>query len=153
MKILHVVPYYFPATRYGGPIRSVHGLCKALVHLGHEVHVCTTNRDGQSESNVSLNEIVEIDGVKIHYFRSSFLRRLYFSKSMKIFLKKVVSDFDMVHLHTVFLWPTMVAARIAQKNRIPYVVTPRGMLVKDLVQKKNKFVKTLWIKLFEKKNS
>ncbi len=26
MKILHIVPTYYPAYRYGGPIKSVHEL-------------------------------------------------------------------------------------------------------------------------------
>ena len=47
MKILHVVPTYYPAVRYGGPIRSVHGLASALAAQGHDVHVYTTNVDGK----------------------------------------------------------------------------------------------------------
>lgn len=54
MRILHVVPSYIPAYRYGGPIRSVHGLCKALAVRGHEVHVFTTNVDGEKDSDVPL---------------------------------------------------------------------------------------------------
>src|SRR5687767_6027187 len=46
MNILQVVPTYLPARRYGGPIESVHGLCKALVARGHDVTVFTTNVDG-----------------------------------------------------------------------------------------------------------
>ena len=68
MKILHVVPSYYPAVRYGGPIVSVHGLCKALVEEGHEVHVYTTNVDGDKESDVALGVPVDLDGVKVWYF-------------------------------------------------------------------------------------
>ena len=68
MKILHVVPTYLPAWRYGGPIRSVHGLCKALVNLGHEVHVYTTNIDGNQLLNVPLALPVKVDGVWVTYF-------------------------------------------------------------------------------------
>ena len=46
MRILHVVPSYLPAVRYGGPIFTVHGLCRALAARGHEVQVFTTNVDG-----------------------------------------------------------------------------------------------------------
>ena len=54
MKILHVVPTYYPATRYGGPIRSVHGLASALASQGHDVHVYTTNVDGEGVLPVPL---------------------------------------------------------------------------------------------------
>ena len=54
MKILHVVPTYYPAVRYGGPIRSVHGLASALAAQGHDVHVYTTNVDGKGVLPVPL---------------------------------------------------------------------------------------------------
>ncbi len=149
MKILHIVPSYIPAYRYGGPIRSVHGLCKALAQRGHEVHVFTTNVDGPNNSDVPLSVPVDIDGVKVWYYPSQRLRRLYYSPDMKKALKQSINSFDMVHLHSVFLWPTLVGARICQKNKVPYLVAPRGMLVKDLIKRKSSWIKSLWIKLFE----
>jgi hypothetical protein len=79
MRILHVVPTYYPAVRYGGPIYSVHSLCRSLVAGGHEVHVLTTNIDGTADSEVPLDRAVDLDGVYIHYSRSPWLRRIYWS--------------------------------------------------------------------------
>jgi len=152
MRILHVVPTYLPATRYGGPIYSVHGLCKALVNNGHEVHVFTTNVDGSADSPVPLLQPVEMDGVKIWYFPSQYLRRLYLSPLLMKCLREEITGFDIVHLHSVFLWPTWAAARMARKFGVPYVLSPRGMLVKDLIKRKNRFLKTMWIYLVEKRN-
>lgn len=59
MRLLHVVPTYLPATRYGGPIYSVHGLCKALTAHGHEVYVFTTKVDGPGDSAVPLGQPVD----------------------------------------------------------------------------------------------
>ena len=150
MKILHVVATYYPAVRYGGPIRSVHGLCAALAALGHDVHVFTTNVDGAGDSDVPLCRPVELDGVKVWYFPSRFLRRLYWSPQMKDALTRKVPDFDLVHLHSVFLWPTWTAARIAEKSGVPYVVSPRGMLVRELVNRKSTLLKRTWIRLIER---
>lgn len=152
MLILHVVPSYIPAYRYGGPIRSVHGLCKGLARLGHEVHVYTTNVDGEKDSEVPLGVPVEIDGVKVWYFASKRLRRLYRAPEMKRALVRHLKDFDIVHLHSVFLWPTWTAARTARRVGVPYIVSPRGMLVKDLIKRKNRLIKSLWISLIEKTN-
>ena len=193
MKILHVVPTYIPAWRYGGPIRSVHGLCKALVAQGHEVHVFTTNVDGPDDSDVPLNITVDIDGVKVWYFPcgrrvlaangsyanskkksprgrdsyrgvvkfldvfgrlspSRFFRRLYYSPMMMDALKARVSEFDLVHLHSVFLWPTWAAARVARAANVPYVISPRGMLVKELIRRKSRMLKSLWLALIERQN-
>src|SRR3981081_464387 len=63
LRILQVVPTYLPATRYGGPIYSVHGLASALAGLDHEVHVFTTNVDGSEVSQVPLGRPVDMDGV------------------------------------------------------------------------------------------
>ena len=152
MKILHITPTYLPAVRYGGPIYSVHGLCRALVALGHDVHVFTTSVDGNSNSDVPLGRAVDLDGVKVWYFPSGFLRRLYFAPAMMRELRRQVASFDLLHLHSVFLWPTWAAARVARRAGVPYVLSPRGMLVRDLIRKKSRLRKTCWIRLIEKKN-
>ena len=152
MKLLHVVPTYLPAKRYGGPIYSVHGLCSALVRRGHRVSVITTNVDGPGISAVPVGEPVLVDGVQIRYFPSPALRRLYWSPSMGAALNSRTADFDCVHLHSIFLWPTWCAARAARRCRVPYVLAPRGMLVKDLVYRRSRWVKQAWIRLVEKRN-
>ena len=63
-----------------------------------------------------------------------------------------VASFDIVHLHSVFLWPTSVAARAARKAGVPYVLSPRGMLVGDLIRRKSSLAKRAWISLFERRN-
>jgi hypothetical protein len=65
MRILHVVPTYLPAVRYGGPIFAVHDLCQALATRGHEVHVFTTNVDGPGTSPVPIEIPVTLEGVQL----------------------------------------------------------------------------------------
>lgn len=150
MKILHVVPSYLPATRYGGPIRSVHGLARAQVAHGHHVKVFTTNVDGRGVSPVPTGVPVNIEGVEVWYFPTSIGRRLYRSPAMAASLYGGEMSFDIVHLHSVFLWPTMMAARWAISNGTPYILTPRGMLVADLIARKSRWLKRAWIALFER---
>jgi len=152
MRLLHVVPTYFPAMRYGGPIYSVHGLCAALAARGHDVHVVTTSVDGPADSAVPLGQPVEMDGVKVWYFPSRWLRRLYWSPPMARMLNVDVGGFDLVHLHSVFLWPTWAAALAARRVGVPYVLSPRGMLVPDLVRRKSRWLKQAWIALVERDN-
>jgi glycosyltransferase involved in cell wall biosynthesis len=152
MRLLHVVPTYIPAWRYGGPIYSVHGLCKALAARGHEVHVATTNVDGKGDTPVSLTEPVDIEGVAVHYFPSTRLRRLYRSPPMHRFMSRSIERWDLVHTHSVFLWPTTSAARLARQAHKPYVVSPRGMLVRDLIERRQTLIKRLWIAAFEARN-
>ncbi len=152
MRLLHVTPTYLPALRYGGPIRTVHALCRALAGLGHDVHVFTTNVDGDQDSVVPLRQPVDLEGVKVTYFPSRVLRRLYWSPSMGHALTRLVADFDVVHLHAVYLWPTWAGARAARAQRIPYVMSPRGMLVPELMRRKSRWLKAAWVTLIERAN-
>src|SRR5262245_55360100 len=93
-RILQVVPTYFPAVRYGGPIRSVHGLARALAQRGHDVHVYTTNLDGADDLDVPLRQPVLLDGVTVHYFPVPALRRLAWSPAMGRALRAHVAQFD-----------------------------------------------------------
>ncbi|MBO9711490.1 glycosyltransferase [Sphingomonas sp.] len=151
MRILHVVPSYFPAVRYGGPIWSVHGLAAGEAALGHEVHVFTTNADGPGVSDVPLDRPAVLDGVKVHYFAVGSPRRLFRAPAMARALAERAGEFDVVHLHSVFLWPTLAAARAARRAGVPYVLSPRGMLVKGLIAAKSGPVKRAWLALFERR--
>src|SRR5215510_6489655 len=120
MRILHVAPTYLPAVRYGGPIFAVHGLCQALAARGHEVEVFTTNVDGPGESRVPVGVQIRLDAVRVRYFRSPTLRRIYWSPGLGRALRAEIHQFDAVHLHSVFLWPTWAAARAAKRSDVPY---------------------------------
>lgn len=152
MRLLHVVPTYFPATRYGGPIFAVHGLCRALAARGHTVEVFTTSIDGAENSAVPHGEPVMLDGVKVRYFASHVLRRLAFAPALARDLRREMPGTDLVHLHSVFLWPTWAAARRARKHRVPYLISPRGMLVKKLIEQRHRRLKTAWIGVVEQAN-
>lgn len=147
MRVLHVTPYYLPARRYGGPIQTIHGLCTNLAKRGHEVHVFTTNVNGRSDSNVPIGTPVDLDGVRIWYFRSEFLRSFYFSPAMQRALFNRIKNYDLIHIHSIYTWPTGAATQMARRFRIPYIVSPRGMLVKGLIQREKRLLKTVWIQL------
>ena len=153
MRLLHVIPTYLPAVRYGGPIQTVHALCRALAGHGHDVHVYTTSVDGPHDSDVPLGQPVDLDGVKVTYFRSAVLRRLYWSPPLGRALEAGVPGFDLVHVHAIYLWPTWMAARAARRHGVPYVLSPRGMLVPELIRRKNRLIKTAWINLIERRNA
>jgi glycosyltransferase involved in cell wall biosynthesis len=152
MQILHVIPTYLPAVRYGGPIFATHGLCKALAARGHEVQVFTTNVDGPGNSRVPIGLPVNLEGVQVRYFPCPLLRRLYWAPSLRRVLEDEIDKFDAVHLHSVFLWPTWAAARAARKAGVAYVISPRGMLIRELIRRRSRLAKSAWIHLIEKSN-
>jgi len=151
MRLLHVVPTYLPARRYGGPIVAVHGLCRALAARGHDVDVFTTNVDGDGVLDVPVGEPVDLDGVQVRYFPSP-MPRLYWSPAMRRALAATVRDYDLVHVHAIWLWPGYAASRAAHRAHVPYVISPRGMLVPELIDRKSRLVKRAWLALIERRN-
>ena len=150
LKLLHVVASYLPAVRYGGTIVSVHGLCRALAERGHDVHVYTTSVDGEGDSPVPHETPVNIDGVRVWYFRSPRFRRVYWAPGLRRMLRGHIGEFDLVHTHAIYLWPLWTAARLAHAAEVPYVVSPRGMLEKDLIEQKSALWKAGLIAFIEK---
>ncbi|MEQ1725946.1 MAG: glycosyltransferase [Sphingopyxis sp.] len=151
MRILHIVPSYFPAVRYGGPIVSVHGLAKASVAAGHSVDVFTTNADGPGALAVPTDRWVDVDGVRVRYFARARPLRLFRAPAMATAARQALRDYDVVHIHAIFLWPIVTMARACRKAGVPYVLSPRGMLVKSLFQARSGLVKRLWMALFDRR--
>lgn len=147
MRILHVMPHYYPAVRYGGPIRSVQGLAAATAALGHDVQVYTTNVDGKGLSDVSTGQETDLEGVKVWYFPVGAGRRIFRSPELGRALDANLAAFDVVHIHYMWVWTTIRAAAAARRRGVPYVLAPRGMLVSDLIRRRSKLAKRTWLAL------
>lgn len=152
MKVLQVSPTWWPATRYGGTIVSVRALASTLVAQDVSVSVATTNVDGPGDAAVPLDRPWMDQGVEINSFPSKFGRRTYWSPPMRRYLQQRTGEFDLVHTHSVFLWPTWQAARCARAAQRPLVLTPRGMLVPELIRARSTWPKRIWLRWFERSN-
>jgi glycosyltransferase involved in cell wall biosynthesis len=123
----------------------------ALVQRGHDVQVLTTNVDGPGVLNVPTGVPVDVDGVKVRYFPSRFVRRLYWSPAMNVQLPGVLAGANFVHLHSIFLAPTSSAARVAERLGIPWCVSPRGALVPELINRQSTLAKRIWMLINERR--
>ena len=77
MKINTVVPSYYPAFVYGGPIISIHCLNSALSNLGIIVYVSTTNANGDDRLSVETERLISF-GPKyfVKYYHDNIIGRL-----------------------------------------------------------------------------
>ncbi len=128
MRVLHVTPYFAPAFGYGGPPRSILGLCRALQAAGVEVEVFTTTADGARELRPSPPEGDRVDGALVRYFPLSAPRRMFQARGLGAALATATARADLIHIHGLWNLPGWTAARIARRLDIPYVISPRGML-------------------------
>jgi glycosyltransferase involved in cell wall biosynthesis len=128
VRVLHVCAYYAPAFAYGGPPRSVHGLCRALRRHGVDARVVTTDANGDGVLPSALTSAGEFEGVPVTYFPRTWPSEPIGSTLLTRALRSAVRRFDLVHIHGLWNRVVWAAAREAARAGVPYVLSPRGML-------------------------
>jgi glycosyltransferase involved in cell wall biosynthesis len=133
VKVLHVTPYFPPASPYGGPPASVLGLCKGLQRGGVEVEVVTTTANGAESLPPSPVDGEFYEGVAVQYAERTFPRR-FFGARLRGPLTSALARADVCHIHGVWNMPEWWASYLARKAAVPYVISPRGMLQPEAMQ-------------------
>jgi glycosyltransferase involved in cell wall biosynthesis len=134
LRVLHVTPYFPPASPYGGPPASVLGLCQGLQRAGVDVEVVTTTANGRDSLPASPPDGEQFDGVRVHYARRAFPRR-FFGARVRSPLKRALRFADVCHIHGVWNVPEWWASYLARESDTPYVISPRGMLQPEAMQR------------------
>ena len=130
MKILHIVPSL--AIRHGGVSTSVRDLCLGLAQLGLEVEIWSTRRGYEPEADEPADRQLNASGVTIRYFPvetwGGLGQRYALSLDLGRALSSSVPEYDLLHIHTLWLYPTQTAALACHRFQKPYVLSPTGML-------------------------
>jgi glycosyltransferase involved in cell wall biosynthesis len=100
----------------------------ALAMRGVDVTVATTDADGPGRLPVPIGVPVDEAGVAYHYFRRTGRGRYNFSIPLARWIDANVGRFDVVHVHGLWDWASVVGCRGAWRHGVPYVVRPAGML-------------------------
>jgi glycosyltransferase involved in cell wall biosynthesis len=140
MRVIHVTPYFAPAFRYGGPPRSILGLCQALTKAGVDVEVFTTTANGD-EPLPPAPEGTEYDGVRVRYFPLSWPKRYWRASGLRAALDRALPQADLVHVHGLWNMTGSTAVARARAAGRPYAISPRGML-QPAAMKRNAALKT-----------
>lgn len=152
VRILQVIPSL--ASSSGGPATAVIGLSQGLAQLGHDVTIVTTDR-GRKEGVRSVEQTnctVAGDGsAVIRVFPTQFPSRWATSREMLRFLRTSVREFDIVHIHSLFLFPTWAAGHACRRAGVPYVVELHGVL-DPYHRRKSRAKKALYYGLLERRN-
>lgn len=131
MKILQVIPAFYPAHGYGGGPNVAYEISKRLVRRGHEIIVYTTDADDRNSR--FENGIRYVDGIETHYFRNvsnflAFEHKIFLSPGMVPVMRKDLKSFAIVHLHDTRTFQSIIIYYYAKKYGIPYVLQPHGTL-------------------------
>src|SRR5262245_58508515 len=128
MRVLHVVPSFYPAEAYGGPIEAVYQLCQRLADQSHDVRVLTTNANGRDDVIPvdTEQEVALAAGLRVRYCRRRFRHSI--SPTLARLLPKYVHWADVVHLSGVYSFPTIPTLLTCKMLKRAVVWSPHGAL-------------------------
>lgn len=128
MRVLHVVGCYPPATEWGGLPAAVASFTGALTRAGVECEVFTTTGRSSRALPRTPPGTRDVDGTAVTYFAAPDGFRSFVAPGMLPALARRVREFDVVHVHMLWAFPGIAAARAAERACVPYVVSPHGAL-------------------------
>ncbi|MDR9756681.1 MAG: glycosyltransferase family 4 protein [Thermoanaerobacterales bacterium] len=128
MKILQMIPAFYPAMAYGGTVNVAYNMSKELAKRGHEITVYTSDaldKDSRHGQKVDI-----VDGMKVFYFKnvSNTLawNRFVVNPGIISCLSKDINNFDIIHLHGFRNFQNIFAFHLANKNKVPYLIQAHG---------------------------
>ncbi len=146
MKILQVVPYFYPAWSYGGPAKLVYDTCEYFAEQGHQVTVFTSDAYDENSRMPQRLRIKKNSGFSVFYFRNIFNQLTYKYNifcTPRLFFQAlvVVPQIDVIHLHDFYtphnLWLGFLAKLFAK----PYILSVHGCLETARVAQRSLFKK------------
>jgi glycosyltransferase involved in cell wall biosynthesis len=147
MRVLHVIPSL--SAVHGGPTRALGLMEQVLAARGVQVDTATSDDDGLRRRNgkpcgVPLAE----NGVTRRYFRK-WLDFYKVAPGLAWWLVRQVRGYDVVHIHALFSFSSVVAAWAARWAGVPYVLRPLGTLSHYGVTRRRPWLKRLSLALLE----
>jgi len=138
VRILQVIPYFYPAWSYGGTPRVAYELSRHLVKMGQDVWVFATDvldqkRRIQGEAGKGKKIEKEIEGIKVAYFPnvSNWLavkHKFFYSPGLGKYLKSLEQTFDIVHMHEYRTMLNISLTSFVKQRNIPFVLSAHGSL-------------------------
>lgn len=138
-KILHVIPSI--AKKHGGPSNAIKTIERAIVN--HDFYLATTDE--------GLEQKFEIYNIKKRSNYSVFkLTALPYKVSLAFFIWSIrnIKKYEIIHVHGLFSFTSVVASLIALWFKVPLIVRPLGVLNNYGMQRK-RLIKTASFLLIE----
>ncbi|MCA9513632.1 MAG: glycosyltransferase, partial [Myxococcales bacterium] len=122
-----VIPSFYPATGFGGPIFTSLHTAQALARRGVEVSVVTTNADVGGRLDVDTRRWHDLEpNLRVRYFADTVTDRL--SVALLAGIRGALADVDVISVQALFSVPVLAGLAVAAESGRPAVLTPRGAL-------------------------
>ena len=129
MKVIHSGTL---DVNFGGPAMSTYLSILGSRHVGIDAQMFMYQlpKDGRLRG----------DNIPIHYTPAPIVPKILYSPNYKKDLRKL-GDYDIYHTQNIWTFPTYGMIDVAREKNRPYIVTPRGMLYPQDIQKSNAWLK------------
>jgi glycosyltransferase involved in cell wall biosynthesis len=133
VNLLHLIPYYAPAWAYGGAVRAVTDLTRALAAAGHHVTVLTTDTLSPSQRIAAQQETIDgVDVVRVRNRSNALRGRLNLSTPVGIqaAARRLIREraVDVIHCHELRTVENLRVAPVANRLGVPLILSPHGTL-------------------------
>lgn len=132
MRVLHLIPSISPLR--GGPSQAVLAMVAALRQQGVDASIVTTNDDGPGVlADLPLQCWHQHQGVPVLAFPRWSpplrpLREFAVSPALLRWLVVHLDDYQLLHVHALFSFPSTAAMAVARRQQIPYILRSIGQL-------------------------
>lgn len=126
MKLNLIIPSFYPATVYGGPIFSTFHTCQELAKLEDmKVYVSTTNANMNTRLDVQTNKWTKFEeNFFVKYYNETKINK--YSLPLILGIWKDIKHADVVHVQSVFSVSTPVSLFFSWLFNKPVFLSPRG---------------------------
>jgi glycosyltransferase involved in cell wall biosynthesis len=122
LRILHVIGDLASAS--GGPAKAGFEMARALARRGHDISIYATDFGQPADAPREQMR----DGVRIRFFPLQVPRIWLASWPLRHALVRDLPGFDLLHLHSLYLFHDWAAGNLARRIAKPYLVRPHGSL-------------------------
>jgi glycosyltransferase involved in cell wall biosynthesis len=127
LRIAFVVPAYWPAEAFGGPVWVLRSLARELVQRGHAVDVWTTTLEHVDRRAERRTRVASLDGATVTYLSTPLRYRwMGFTPTLRRHLRRAPRP-DVAHVFGFRDPIGFDAARWFRREEIPYVFEALGM--------------------------
>jgi glycosyltransferase involved in cell wall biosynthesis len=141
VRILHVIPGI--ALTSGGP-RNLIGLVECLARHGVDTTLLTTNLGATAAEALVGSSAHALQATHDVHNVWAIGGRYGLAPSIAWTLQRTIATYDLVHIHWLYNFSCIAAARAALASGVPYVIQPHGSLDPH-IRRKNQLVKQVYM--------
>ena len=147
LRILHVIPSLSPAR--GGPAIVLRQIMSGLSEKGVTVHAVATDDDGPDKRLTVSHGVPIADSGGACYCFPRQTGFYSFSWPLTQWLRRHVAEYDVVHIHALFSYPSVIAAWLSWRCGTPYLLRPLGTLAQWGLSARRPWLKAISLRCIE----